>query len=300
MAIHDTELATVVETIRELDPGGDRIAQVLRDTFDQLYDGLHTGRYRWDQLHKTEKTHCGTLVEINLHREFGFEDGMAMDYRISGIDVDCKYSQSVGGWMIPPESMGHLCMLISANDQDSKWNLGFVRIADEILSGGGNRDGKRSITADGRNHIEWVFKDATLPPNILLQLPRSTVDEIMSLSSGQKRIDQIFRVAQQMRIGRGVIATLGQQDDYMKRVRGNGGSRSRLKPEGILVLGHYDEHKRIAQGLGIPEPGKGESVSVRVVPANKEGIGTVSLDNRLWRVAKPTDHVVPAPDCPHF
>jgi hypothetical protein len=30
------------------------------------WDGQHNGRYRWEQLHKTEKTHAGTLVEIAL------------------------------------------------------------------------------------------------------------------------------------------------------------------------------------------------------------------------------------------
>jgi hypothetical protein len=295
----DLELESVVASIRALDPNGERTAAVLRHTLDQLYDGPHTGRYRWDQLHKTEKTHCGTLVEINLHREFRFADGVLMDYRINDIDVDCKYSQTLGGWMIPPESMGHLCLVISADDQQGNWSLGVVRICQEILSGGGNRDAKRSITASGRSSIAWIFKDAPLPPNILLQLPRPVVDRIMALPNGQKRIDEIFRVAQCMRIGRGVIATLGQQDDYMKRVRGNGGSRSRLKKEGIIILGHYNEHKRIAESLGIPVPQRGESVSVRVVRAQRATRGTVSLEGELWRVAKRGDPIEAAPDCPH-
>jgi hypothetical protein len=37
------ELEAVAEAIRKLDPAGGRIAQVLRDTFDQLYDGQRTG-----------------------------------------------------------------------------------------------------------------------------------------------------------------------------------------------------------------------------------------------------------------
>lgn len=299
MATTDSELQRVVERIRELDQTGERTATVLRQTLDQLYDGLHTGRYRWDQLHKTEKTHCGTLVEINLHREFDFDDGETMDYRIADVDVDCKYSQTIGGWMIPPESMGHLCLLISADDQQSHWSLGVVRITEAILSQGGNRDAKRSITASGRQEIHWIFRDASLPPNILLQLPRPTVDRIMELPNGQRRIDEIFRVAQGMRIGRGVIATLGQQDDYMKRVRGNGGSRSRLKPEGIIILGHYDEHKRIASDLGIPVPGRGESISVRVAPAKKADKGVARIGNDLWRVAINNDPPTEAPDCPH-
>jgi len=296
----DRELETVVARIRELDPQGERIGLVLRQTLDQLYDGQHTGRYRWDQLHKTEKTHCGTLVEINLHREFEFEDGEAMDYRIAEIDVDCKYSQTLGRWMIPPESMGHLCLLISADDQQANWSLGLVRIEAAILTQGDNRDAKKSITAEGKKKIKWIFKDATLPPNILLQLPRETVNDIMALPKGQRRIDEIFRVAQRKRIGRGVIATLGKQDDYMKRVRGNGGSRTRLKGEGIIILGAYEQHKRIAQGLGVPIPQRGEFVSVQVAPALAAGQGVVTIDGCLWRIANKSDPLTAAPRCPHY
>src|SRR6266571_3248026 len=104
----DAELHTVAAEIRNLDPQGSRTARVFRDTLDQLYDGQRTGRYRWDQLHKTEKTHCGTLVEISLQREFQFAGGAKMDYSILGTEVDCKYSQDFAKWMIPPEAFGHL------------------------------------------------------------------------------------------------------------------------------------------------------------------------------------------------
>jgi len=296
----DDQLNIVAQKLRQLDPNGERISKVLRKTIDQLYDGQHTGRYRWDQLHKTEKTHCGTLVEINLHREFKFDDGEKMDYCIEGIDVDCKYSQDMYKWMIPPEAMDHLCILLSADDEKSIWSLGFARIKEEILTGGeGNRDGKRTISAGGRASIHWVFKDAALPPNILLQLDRETVERIMRMPDGQKRINEIFRVAQGERIGRGVIATLGQQDDYMKRVRENGGARTRLKKEGIIILGDYAEHREIARGLGVAVPDAGESISVRVSESGEATSGTVLLEGKYWKVAEESDPVAPAPSCPH-
>lgn len=297
--IPDQDLERVASELLRVDPDGERTATVLRKTLDQLYDGQHTGRYRWDQLHKTEKTHCGTLVEINLHREFGFEDGKVMDYRVGGVEVDCKYSQTVGGWMIPTEAMGHLCIVISADDPLARWSMGLIRITESVLTAGGNRDAKRTVSALGRKSIRWLFDQAHLPPNILLQLPRPTVDRIMEMDSGQKRVNEIFRVAQGQRIGRGVIATLAQQEDYMKRVRGNGGARSRLQPEGIIILGQYDEHRRIADALGIPAPQRGESVSVRVTRANSSGKGTVVLDGVPWRIATKHDPLAPAPDCPH-
>src|ERR1700739_3012661 len=101
----DAELDAVEAELYRLRP--------VRDPVDQLYDGQHTGRWKYDQLHKTEKPHMGTLVEINLHRQFAFADGDATDYRIAGIEVDCKYSMTYGGWELPPEAIGHLCLLIT-------------------------------------------------------------------------------------------------------------------------------------------------------------------------------------------
>jgi hypothetical protein len=115
----DSELVAVAAEVGSLDPDGSRIGRVIRATFDQLYDGQRSGRYRWDQLFKTEKTHCGTLIEINLQREFQFRDGNALDYTIADVDVDCKYSQELSGWMIPPEAVSRLCLGLSAVDNAS-------------------------------------------------------------------------------------------------------------------------------------------------------------------------------------
>src|SRR2546429_6754996 len=109
----DMELAAVAAELRGFDPNGSSIARVLRDTFDQLYDGRRTGRYRWDQLYKTEKTHCGTLVEINLQREFKFSAGGPLVYLIGGLDVDCRNSQTIAGGLIPPQARDHLCLVRS-------------------------------------------------------------------------------------------------------------------------------------------------------------------------------------------
>src|SRR5688572_26783247 len=84
--VADPGLDAVTDAILAADTDGAVFAEVLRDTYDQLYDGQHTGRYRWAQLRKTEKTYMGTIVEINLHRAFDFADGIAMDYEIAGCD----------------------------------------------------------------------------------------------------------------------------------------------------------------------------------------------------------------------
>ena len=160
----DAELDQVAAWLLREDPRGERFAIVLRKTLDQLYDGQHTGRYRWAQLYKTEKTHCGSLVEINLQRAFRFDNGERMDYRIAGFEVDCKYSQTLGRWMIPREAVGHLCLLVWADDQQSKWSVGLIRIDKRFLNKG-NQDLKRTINSAGCTRIRWLFNEKSLPPN---------------------------------------------------------------------------------------------------------------------------------------
>ncbi len=290
----EPEVEAVASSMLARDPAGTLMARVLRETLDQLYDGQRTGRYRWDQLYKTEKTHCGTLVEINLQRAFHFEDGAVLDYTIAGVEVDCKFSQTLGGWMIPPEARDHVCLLVWAEDLTARWSAGLLRVTADRLNTGGNRDSKATLNGRGRAAIRWLFKETPLPPNVLLQLPRAVVDGIMALRSGQQRVNAIFREAPGRIVGRGVIATLAQQDDYMKRLRENGGARTTLRKEGMIILGQYHAHVRIARALGVPEPGEGDSVAVRVAPSEQSGPGTVEIDGSLWRTAAAEDPVTPA------
>jgi hypothetical protein len=176
-------------------------------------------------------------------------------------------------------------------DQSVCTNQGFINIVPNTP--------ELRMYAAGRSNIHWIVRNARLTPNVLLHLPRETVDRIMNMRSGQQRINEIFRVAQGQIIGRGVIATLGQQEDYMKRVRGNGGSRSQLQPEGIVILGHFDEHRRIAQDLNLPVPERGELLSVRLVRAKRTDSDVTLIDGDYWRLAVPEDPVTPAPNCPH-
>jgi len=271
---------------------------VLRATLDQLYDGVRTRRYRWDQLYKTEKTHCGTLVEINMQREFGYADGETLDFNIAGLEVDCKYSQRVGGWMIPLEAHGEICMVLWASDDESTWKMGVVRALPQLLSGGRNRDSKTTLNAAGREAVCWIFRHGRLAENTLLHLPEVTVGQIMDSNSGAERVRRLFRLVQQRPIRREIVATVAQQADYMKRVRDNGGARGTLKPEGIIIPGHYGTHQDIAAALDVPVPGKGQFVSVRVCPAQPGDAAVAEIEGSLWRVAGDDDPVVPAPQLP--
>lgn len=302
----DAELDAVEAQLLQLDPTGNQIATVIRDTLDQLYDGQHTGRWNYQQLHKTEKTHMGTLVEINLHRQFLFDDGDVTDYCIADVDVDCKYSMAYGGWEFPPEAIDHICLVISANDATSSWSAGLIRVRESYLRGRPNRDAKRQITAASRYRIRRLWPaHGQLQENLFLQLDDETRERIFGAKAkrgalhGQAKTNELFRSVQRRIIRRAELATVAQQDDFMKRARGNGGARTHLRSEGILVLGHQDNDPLVAAALGLPIPKKGEFISARVVPARNDRDDPVAMiEGRPWMLARPTDPVFAAPEIP--
>jgi hypothetical protein len=305
----DAELDAVEMELYRLDSTGEQVAAVLRDTLDQLYDGQRTGRWKYDQLHKTEKTYMGTLVEINLHRRFSFADGDATDYRIANIEVDCKYSMTYGGWELPPEAIDHLCLLITANDEASSWSAGLIRVREEYLRDRRNRDSKRQLSAAARSHIKKLWpRHGRLAENIFLHMDPRDRERIFSANArrgtqhGQAKTNELFRTVQRRIIRRAELATVAQQDDFMKRARGNGGARTQLRAEGILVLGHQDQDPLVAGALGLPVPKKGEFVSGRVTPARDEPkdpkTPVAVIDGERWSLARPQDPVGPAPVVP--
>lgn len=299
----DAERDEVAAALSSADPGGKRAARVFRETFDQLYDGQHTGRFRWDQLYKTEKTHYGTLFEINLRREFDdvIDDGVLLDYRIRDHEIDCKYSQKMGGWMLPPECFEHLLLVATADDARGTWSLGVVRASAANRRSSANRDGKTGLNPRGRGQIVWISESQLLPPNVLLGLDPGTVAAILACKRGQPRVTELLRRVTNKRIGRNAIATLAQQQDYMARVRDNGsGARTVLRAEGYLIPGgDYSLHQDVARALGVPVPQPGEVVSTRVVPASNVGPDVLELDGCIWRAALPGEPVRhPAPRLP--
>ncbi len=292
MTAPDSQLEAVFAHLLGIDPDGIRMATAIRRTFDMLLDGQHTGRFRWEQLHKTEKTHCGTLIEINLQREFDFADGEILDYSIEDIEVDCKYSQKLASWMIPPEAFGRILLGLWASDQDGKWSAGLVRASEGHLNTGSNRDAKLTLNGPGREAIRWLFKDAPLQDNVLLRLTNEDIDAIFRYTSGQKRINELFRRVQKRPVSRAVVATVAMQEDYMARVRGSkNGARHQLRREGIVIFGQYRNHVQAAVALGLPAPGAGEFVSVRLArrqPHHAEA-PSIELDGEHWVVAEDND-----------
>ncbi len=317
-----TALEPVVEWFMCEPDARERFRWALRDSLDELLDGQRTGRWAYQHLSKTEKTYLGTAVEVNLTKEFEFPNGVHLDWQIAGRDIDCKFSKDLGGWEIPMEmylcpdhggrqgSADHPALVTWMNDDRSQWAAGVLTITDARLRWktdkatgqrvrAYNRDNKRRLADSSASDIHWLWGGLQhdLPHNLLLQLDPDSRSRILGANnSGQKRVDQLFREVQGRLVGRQTVLTVGQQDDAPKRVRD---SRTRLRPEGILILGHQDSHPAVAAALGLPVPVKGEWIAIQVSPVpESDGRPSFAVDGQRWAKAESDESRVTAPQLP--
>lgn len=262
---YDNSLLQVAAAITAVPDFGRVFGGVFRQAFDEVLDGQRTGRYDVRELSKTEKTYIGTKVEIILQDAFGWSRGQQMDFLVAGHEVDSKYSQTLGGWMIPTEAVRQLCLLLWADDAESTFSVGLIRPASELL-GQPNKDHKRQLNPSGRSRIHWLLHRAPLPENLLLHLSAEVRSRVLSRgSSGQARITELFRMVPNRIVRREVVIAVGQQDDAPKRVRD---ARKRLAPEGMVILGHLQDDRAKARELGLPEPVQGEWISTHTASAH--------------------------------
>ncbi len=270
-----------------------RFAAAIRQSFDEVFDGQRTGRYRLEQLSKVEKTYIGTKVEIVVQDEFGLQRGTRLDYLVDEQEVDAKWSMTSGGWMIPTEAVGELCLCLTADDNRSVFQVGMVRADEARLKAGENKDKKRRLSTDGLSAMTWLVNPGPLAENLLLHLDEPTRTSILNDSlSGQRRVTELFRRVQQRVVRREVVLTVARQDDGPKRVRD---ARNALRPEGVIVLGHQESHPHIATSLGLSVPPKGSWLSCRVVPDGGDGERAAHIDGALWRLARSEDKPEPGP-----
>lgn len=209
----------------------------FRSAIDEVIDTSRTGRFFFSELEKTEKTYLGTKFEIILRDWLNVPRGVKLDLLVGGKEVDVKTSTSSqkGGWMIPPEAIGQLCILIKVNELDALCDFGLVRARQEYLRAGANRDAKTSLSAAGRANIWHMAERFAYTPNFWTLTTPEDRSAIMS-GGGTRRVATLFERFQQVSISRVQIEAVAAQDDFMKRIRRNGGARDVLAPKGIAIL----------------------------------------------------------------
>lgn len=228
---------------------GALIGAGLRRSFDEVIDGPRTGRFRIEQLEKTEKTYIGTKVEIVIRNGLALPKGQTLDNLIAGVEVDTKFSLT-GQWMIPREAVNKICLLVSGNDNSGQFSVGLLRMNPIMLTNGSNQDAKKTVSALGKTHIHWLIRNEPLPRNFLLDLTDATRELVMSQASGVQRIRQLFLTVTDQLIPRTAIEQVAQQKDPLKRARE---MKARLLSQGVQVLcATYAPDQKELLRLGFP------------------------------------------------
>ncbi|WP_086739737.1 NaeI family type II restriction endonuclease [Erythrobacter colymbi] len=278
---HD-DLARLEADLLKAVGGRDRFVEKLRSFFrsaiDEVIDTARTGRYFLCEIEKTEKTYLGTKFEILLRDWLDVPKGVVLDLLIGGQEVDVKSTTMGGsGWMIPPEAIDRLCILLRVNEDDSTCAVGLVRARAAYLRGGQNRDAKTSFSAAGRSHIWWMVQDFQYTPNFWSLVGSDTRDHIMAPRGGTDRLARLFQTCLEVPVSRVVIASVAAQDDFMKRLRKNGGARDLLEKQGIALL--YSENDRdLMKSLGL-KFGSREFISFR--PKNPQQLEALRNAGKL-------------------
>lgn len=207
---------------------------IFRQAADELIDAPRTRRLRVADLDPNEKAIFGIKVEAALRYLLDFPRGK-LDFQIGDDPVDVKFSIKTS-WMIPPEAIGHVCILISATEEKGCFSFGVAEAVIENLNPGRNRDGKTSFSAAGKKTIQWILKDEPYPKNVWETVPPEAAQSIFEPKSGTQRIVKLFEILPNKPIHRSTIHAVARQHDYMKRIRANQGARDHLHPRGIVVL----------------------------------------------------------------
>lgn len=250
----------------------------FRSAIDEVIDTARTGRFFFSDLEKTEKTYLGTKFEIILRDWLDVPRGVKLDLLVGGEEVDVKSSTSAarGGWMIPPEAFGELCILIKVNEAEAVCDFGLARARQEYLRAGSNRDAKTGFSAAGQRNIWWMASRFPYTPNFWTLTSAADRSLIMS-GGGTQRIAKLFEMFPETPISRVQIEAVAAQDDFMKRVRRNSGARDILAPKGIAILYSENDHA-VMKRLGL-KFGKREFLSY--IPKNEEEVSLLRETNHI-------------------
>lgn len=110
------------------------------------------------EIEPCAKAIIGIVVEKRFLKAYKFPKTENLDTEISGTQLDVK--TTIGSnWMIPPEATNHWCLLFQIDCPRKRFSYGLLKMSEDNLTKGGNRDKKKSVNKIGKSRIRWIAKD---------------------------------------------------------------------------------------------------------------------------------------------
>jgi hypothetical protein len=260
--VHDDpaldEVFATLQTLTGGDPAG-FFVRLVRQGIDEVLDGPRTGRCRFPELEKTEKTYVGTKLEILTRHALDLERGERMDVRVAGHEVDIKWAFA-SSWQIPREAVGELCLCIGGRRGLTRLQAGVVRCTPERLNAGRNQDKKGTLSSEGRDAMLMLFQDEPFPDNFVARMDPAVRADVMNRRTIQERIMALAHALPYTPIPRDALCTIGRTTgDPMRRIRRDRGRPDPL--QGMVFLSWKYGKDRLAR-LGLEPLGRDEFVAV--------------------------------------
>lgn len=301
---HDHDLDRVEDWLRAQRSGPQRFGEVIRRTFDQVLDAERTGRYDLSELSEVELAYLADRFRILLRDEFDLPKAygqVELSFGIDGVGVESSF-EPAAGWMLPAVATSSICLLVTASDETSMFSAGVLRCTPGLVQMNGPA-ANAALSEDALSQTRWFWRNEAMPLNILRTLPANDIQAIFALPgkrNGQARVIVLFERIHGQIIPRDLVATVAHQNDPMKRARD---ARPVVQGQGIVILGHQNDHPRILKELDLPVPKKGSFVAVRLVDATPKrqlgGRKVVMVGGKNWVVALPEEPNEPGPEWPY-
>jgi hypothetical protein len=240
---------------------------LVRDAVDFVLDPVRTARASLNnELDNVEKTFIGLKLEhfvrdmLNVPKEL-------RDLKIKGMHVDIKNTVR-DNWSIPLETYraSEPCLLMAVDEGRHTCFLGLIVAKAEYLHAGkGNRDTKKGVSKAGFANILWLVKNEPFPQSKFNGLNMDRFRKLRKTLLGNDRAAQFARENLRRIVHRDVIkALLFDQNDYMKRLRANGGAPDTLRREGVAILiGTFLKDRKLAADLKLMDLRADEVVAVK-------------------------------------
>lgn len=259
----DDQVRLLREAFLDADADGHRMAHLIRDCMDAVIESAPAGRGDLSDAPPSMLAALGVEVARETRHEFDLDGGNRLTMRMADVEFDVHFSLLGPNWLIPPEAVNEICLVVLADESRSVWSAGLVRVQDKLLEPGlRNQDAPRALRPSAVvGAVEWLHQDAELPENLLVSIPGPDRAAILSRGSGTERLAELFRRVRNRPIPIATVRTVARQPEVARRIRD---ARRVLDAEGITVLGHRPDDLAVAERLGVPAPGADEWVSVRV------------------------------------
>lgn len=153
----DDEISTVYEYLMDRP---DFAHTLFRTVYHSVAYALHPYGQSLKDIRKEKKSVIGCQWGDLFVNELDINRGNKLDCSVDGIEWDLKMTVSDPPcWEIPQECVNHICFLVQYTEGVARDRIfaGLIRATESNLRKKGNRDGKRSISAEGRSNIAEVL-----------------------------------------------------------------------------------------------------------------------------------------------